>query len=172
MNFIELAKARYSCRKFTDQPVTEEQIRQILEAAQCAPTATNAQAYKLWVLRTQEVIEKVNRATKNGYGAGTMLLLGAKPSAAWTRQDDSHNFADVDAGIIGAHILFEVHALGLGTTWVGRVDPEKLAEMFPETRDYTIVGLFPIGVPSPEAAGQPSKKHVTRKPLSEVASEL
>jgi nitroreductase len=45
MNFMELAKARYSCRKFTDQPVSEEQIQLILEAAQCAPTATNAQAY-------------------------------------------------------------------------------------------------------------------------------
>lgn len=172
MNFLELAKARYSCRKFTDQAVTDDQINQILEAAQCAPTATNAQAYKLWVIKNPESIEKMNLATKNGYGAKTMLLLGAQPKAAWTRADDSHNFADVDAGIIGAHILFAVHALGLGTTWVGRVDPAKLAELFPETKDYSIVGLFPIGYPSSENAGQPSKKHTTRKPLSETVGEL
>jgi len=172
MNFMELAKARYSCRKFTDQTVTDDQINQILEAARCAPTATNAQAYKLWVIKNPESIEKVNQATKNGYGAKTMILLGANRSGAWTRENDDHNFADVDAGIIGAHILFEVQALGLGATWVGRVDPEKLAELFPETKDYTIVGLFPIGYPSSEAAGQPSKKHTTRKPLSEVVGEL
>ena len=172
MNFMELAKTRYSCRKFSDQPVSEEQLQLILEAAQCAPTATNAQAYRIWVIKTPEDIAKVNQATRNGYGAQTMLLLGAKPDDAWTREDDDHNFADVDAGIIGAHILFETHALGLGTTWVGRVDPAKLAELFPETKDYTIVGLFPIGYPSQEAGGQPSKKHTTRKSLAEIACEL
>ena len=172
MNFIELAKARYSCRKFTDQPVSEEQLQLILEAAQCAPTATNAQAYRIWVIKTPEAIAKVNQATRNGYGAQTMLLLGAKPDDAWTREDDDHNFSDVDAGIIGAHILFEIQALGLGTTWFGRVDPVKLAEQFPETKDYTIVGLFPIGYPSLETGGQPSKKHITRKTLAEIACEL
>ena len=172
MNFMELARARYSCRKFTDQPVTDEQLQQILEAARCAPTATNAQAYKIWVVKSAEAIEKVNQATKNGYGAKTMLILGADPAKAWTREDDAHSFADVDAGIIGTHILFEVHQLGLGTTWVGRVNPAKLAELFPETAGYTIAGLFPIGVPSPEPAGQPSKKHTTRKPVSEIVSEL
>lgn len=171
MNFMELAKGRYSCRKFTDRPVTDEQLQQIIEAARCAPTATNAQAYKLWVVRRPEAIEKVNQATRNGFGAQTMLILGARPDAAWTRQDDGHNFADVDAGIIGAHILFEVHQLGLGTTWVGRVDPAKLGKLFPETKDYAIVGLFPIGVPDP-VGGQPSAKHTARKPLAEVVGEL
>lgn len=172
MNFMELAKGRYSCRKFTDQPVTDEQLQQILEAARCAPTATNAQAYKIWVARSAEAIEKVNQATKNGYGAKTMLILGADPAKAWTRENDAHSFADVDAGIIGTHILFEVHQLGLGTTWVGRVDPTKLAELFPETAGYTIVGLFPIGYPAEAGGGKPSKMHTTRKPLEEVAAEL
>lgn len=172
MDFMELAKARYSCRKFTEQPVTETQVQQIIEAARCAPTATNAQAYKIWVVRSPEAIEKVNQATKNGYGAGTMLILGADPKAAWTREDDSHSFADVDAGIIGAHILFEVHQLGLGTTWVGRVTPAKLAELFPEMAGYFIAGLFPIGYPAETGGGKPSKMHTTRKPLSEVAVEL
>lgn len=172
MKFLDLAKERYSCRKFTDQKVSDAQIEQILEAAQSAPTATNAQAFHIWVVKDPKSIEKVNQTTKCGFGAQTMLILGADNANAWNREYDNHNFADIDAGIIGTHILLEIQALGLGTTWVGKIDPTILAELFPETKDYTIAGLFPIGYPSPEVAGQPSKNHTTRKPLSETVSEL
>lgn len=172
MDFLELAGNRYSCRKFTDQPVEDSQIALILDAARCAPTATNAQAYRLWVVKSPEGIQKVNQATKNGYGAGTILILGTDRARAWTRETDGHNFADIDAGIVGAHILFEVQQLGLGTVWVGRVDAGKLWELIPETRGYEIVGLFPIGYPAPDGGGQPSQKHTTRRPLSETVQEL
>ena len=172
MDFLELAKARYSCRKFTEQPVSDEQIALILEAARVAPTATNAQAYRVWAVKSPEGIEKANQATKNGYGAKTILILGADRKSAWTRDTDGHSFADIDAGIVGTHILFEVQQLGLGTTWVGRVDAAKLWELFPETRGYDIAGIFPIGYPAPDGAGQPSKKHAMRKPLEEIAREL
>lgn len=172
MNFLQFAADLYSCRKFTDRQVEGSLIDQILEAAQKAPTATNAQAFHIWIVRDPDSIAKVNRATKNGYGAGTMLILGADPKNAWTREYDAHNFADIDAGIIGTHILFEVQSLGLGTTWVGRIDPNKLAEIFPETQGYTIAGLFPIGYPSPDKGGQPSKMHSSRKALTETTSTL
>ena len=172
MDFLELAKTRYSCRRFTDEPVNKEQLELILEAARSAPTATNAQAYKLWVVKSPEGIEKVNQATPFGFGAKTVIILGADAKKAWKRSFDDRNFAEVDAGIVGAHILLEVQQLGLGSTWVGVVDPAKLAELFPETAGYTIVGLFPVGHPAQDAAGQPSKKHADRRPLAETVSTL
>lgn len=172
MDFMELAKARYSCRKFTDQPVDGGLIDQIVEAARLAPTATNAQAWRVWIADSPETVEKVERATPCHFGARTILVLGAKPDAAWTRDTDGRCFADVDAGIVGTHILFEVQQLGLGTTWVGRIDPEKLIALFPEMEGYAILGLFPIGYPSPEAAGQPAKKHTVRKPSEETVVRL
>ena len=38
MNFLELAKARYSCRKLSGDPIPQEQLDRILEAARSAPT--------------------------------------------------------------------------------------------------------------------------------------
>jgi len=172
MDFMELARARYSCRSLSDRPVAGELVDRIIEAARLAPTATNAQAWRIWVADTPQAVEKVNRATPCHFGAGTILVLGAKPDAAWTRDTDGHSFADVDAGIVGAHILLEVQQLGLGTTWVGRIDPEALVGLFPEMEGYTIVGLFPIGYPSQTEAGQPGRKHDIRRPASETIVRL
>ena len=41
VNFLELAKERYSVRKFSDRPVEDEKLEKILEAAKAAPTARN-----------------------------------------------------------------------------------------------------------------------------------
>lgn len=41
MNFLELAKKRYSVRKYKDKAVEKEKLDKILEAARIAPTARN-----------------------------------------------------------------------------------------------------------------------------------
>ena len=43
MDFLELAKERYSVRKFSDKKVEREKLDAILEAGRCAPTAVNYQ---------------------------------------------------------------------------------------------------------------------------------
>ena len=50
MNFTELAKYRYSCRKFSDREVEQEKIEHILEAGNLAPTACNLQPQRILVL--------------------------------------------------------------------------------------------------------------------------
>lgn len=58
MDFLELAKARYSVRKFSDKPIEQEKLDKILEAARVAPTAHNYQAYRVYVLQSPEALEK------------------------------------------------------------------------------------------------------------------
>lgn len=172
MSFLEQAKARYSVRKFSDRKVERDKIDRIIEAANLAPTATNAQAFHIWVICSEDGIAKVNQATKNGYGAKTILVLGADRANAWAREDDKKNFADIDAGIVACHIMFEISDLGLGTVYVGRVNPKKLVSLFQEMEGYDIVGIFPIGYPSEEAGGKPAKKHTIRKQRDEISTVL
>lgn len=42
-SFLELARARYSCRSFDSKPVESEKITKILQAGQVAPTCVNRQ---------------------------------------------------------------------------------------------------------------------------------
>ena len=43
MEFLELAKKRYSVRQYEDRPVEEEKLRRVLEAGRVAPTGANRQ---------------------------------------------------------------------------------------------------------------------------------
>ena len=54
MDFLTLAKERYSCKKFSDQKVPEEALQKILEAGRLAPTAKNLQEQKVYVLQSPE----------------------------------------------------------------------------------------------------------------------
>lgn len=164
MTFEQMAKQRYSVRAFEKTPVEKEKLEAIVKVANSAPTATNAQPFHIWAVMTEEGMARINKATPYGFGAPAALVLGVKPEQAWTRADDGHNFADVDGGIVGAHILLSVCEQGLGTTWVGRIDPAVLISEFPEMEGYEIVGIFPIGYP----AGQPGHNHEKRKPLEEM----
>ena len=60
--------------------------------------------------------------------------------------------------------------LGLGTTWVGAFDTNAFIEAFPETADYDMVALFPIGYPADDA--EPGPLHPARKDASELVSRI
>ena len=66
--------------------------------------------------------------------------------------------------------MLEAHALGLGTTWVGYFDENKLKGQFSKLNGYKIVGLFPIGYPAEDAA--PSGRHFSRKTKEELVVEI
>ena len=169
-DFLELARSRYSCRAFTDEPVEDEKIEVLVEAAIAAPTAVDKQPWRLWVVQSPEAVERLSSLTRFSFGARTILMLGARADEAWVRKYDGRNFADVDASIVGTRIMLAAHDLGLGTTWVGHFDAPAVAEAFPETVGYDLVALFPLGYPAPE--GGPAPKHFERRPAAELVARL
>ncbi len=169
-DFLSLAHERYSCRAFTDQPVEAEKVDALLEAARVAPTAVNKQPWHAWVVADPAALEKINATTRFGFGAKTVIVLGADRSQAWTRKFDSANFADVDASIVGAHIMLAAQDLGLGTTWVACFDAPAMQEAFPQMADYDLVAMFPLGYPSPDYA--PAAGHLASKPIEELVDRI
>ena len=170
MSFLDLAKARYSCRNLTAKKIEPEKIDRILQAAIAAPTAVNKQPFKIWKVSSSAGIEKIKAVTKYTFGAEFFLVVGGKRETAWVRPFDKANFADVDASIVATHIMLAVQDEGLGTTWVGFFDAPKLQEIFTEMKDYDLVAIFPIGYPSEDAA--PSNRHEVRRSVEELVAEL
>lgn len=58
MNFAELSAQRYSLRKFSDRPVEDALLQQVLEAGRNAPTAHNNQPQRIFVLQSPEAMAK------------------------------------------------------------------------------------------------------------------
>ena len=167
-SFLKLAAERYSCRGFQPQPISDEEIAAILEVARLAPTAVNKQPVHVWVMKSPEARAKLKEATPYTFDAPVVFLVGCKKEEAWVRKYDGHNGAEIDAAIVGTHIMMEVADLGLGATWVGSFDPAVIKKHFPETAGYEPVALFPVGVP----AAEPGPRHSERKSIEEFTTLL
>lgn len=170
MDFLKLAHERYSCRKFSNKPVEQDKIDKIIEAGMIAPTAINAQPFKIWVIKSENEIQKVAQATPFMFGTSLVFAVGAKDAGAYVRNFDGKNFAQIDASIAATQMMLEIQDLGLGTTWVGHFDPVKLKELFPQMAEYEVVALFPTGYPAEDA--KPSDRHEASKPLEEMVEVL
>lgn len=166
MDFLELAKERYSCRSFSTKEVEKEKIEKILEVARLAPTARNSQPQRILVLTQKEQLEKLSGCTPFGWNAPVIMIIFYDKSVSYKRDRfDSKEFGEIDASIVTTQMMLEIQNLGLGTTWIGAFDPKKLVEIFDVTENLVPVAILPIGYPSEDAS--PSKLHFERNELSD-----
>ncbi len=168
MDFLQLAKQRYSVRSYQSRAVEGEKLSQILEAGRVAPTAANCQPQRILAVRSPEGLAKLSRAA-NLYDAPLALLVCADLSQAWTRPYDGWQSADTDAAIVTDHMMLEAAALGLGTVWVCYFDPERVRAAFDLPPQLAPRNILAVGYAADEP--QPSDRHTAmRKPLAETVS--
>lgn len=166
MDFLELVKERYSCRNFSTKEVEKEKIEKILEAGRYAPTARNLQPQRILVLTEKEQLEKLGRCTKYGWNAPVVMIIFYDQSVSYKRDKyDNKEFGDIDVSIVTTHIILEAQNLGLGATWVGSFDPQRLLEIYEVPKNLMPVAILPIGYPTQEA--KPSELHFQRNEISD-----
>ena len=170
MEFANLSAARYSLRKFSDKNVEQEKLDLILESGRNAPTAHNNQPQRIFVLRSPEALEKADACTSMHFHAPVTLVVAYDPEAAWKREHDGKNHGEIDAAIAVTQMMLQAADLGLGTTYVGVFEPEKLLEQFPEMAGLCPIARVPLGYPAENA--RPSKLHTMRKPMEELVKYL
>ncbi len=125
MDTLETIQARYSVRGYRPDPVDDETLARVLEAARQAPTAANRQPFRLLVLHTQGREEEIGRIYGRPWFVRAPLVIGvvAVPGEAWRRSDDKP-YDEVDATIAMDHLVLAATSLGLGTCWVAAFDPQ------------------------------------------------
>ena len=155
MDFEALSAARYSLRKFSGQPVEPEKLALILEAGRNAPTAHNNQPQRIFVLQSPEALEKADACMGSHFHPPVIIAVAYDPEVSWKRETDGKDH--------GAD-------LGLGTTYVGMFEPEKLLAAFPEMSGTRPIALLPLGYPAEGA--HPARLHAERRPLGELVKYL
>lgn len=170
MDFQKLSAERYSLRKYSDRPVEKEKLALILEAGRNAPTAHNNQPQRIFVMQTKEALEKTDSCMGCHFNSPMLLVVAYDPETAWKREDDGKNHGEIDAAIVATQMMLQAADLGLGTTYVGMFDPEKMLAAFPE-----MAGLWPIAVLTlgyPAEGAHPARLHTDRKPMDELVKYL
>lgn len=165
MDFMQLAKARHSVRKFSDKKVEKEKLDLILKAGQLAPTAVNYQPQRILVIESDAALSKLKSCTPYHFNAPMALLVCYDTAVSW-KSPKGTDMGVVDASIVAAHMMLETANLGLGSTWVGHFDPDTIKEQF-QIPDYlNPVVLLPIGYPAVDSAPHPM--HNKRYDLEET----
>lgn len=86
MDFYELAKKRYSVRSFSEKQVEPEKLEKILEAGRATPTAKNGQPQKIYVLRSESALGKINSVCRCIFGAKTVIAVGYDENRDWKKR--------------------------------------------------------------------------------------
>ena len=164
MEYSQLIAERYSVRAYRPDPVEDEKLLQVLEAARLAPTAANRQPIQLVVMHTAGCQAEIGRIYHRPWFVQAPLVIAvcAISSQAWVRESDRFNARLIDAAIVADHLILAAANLGLGTCWIAafNVDAARAVLLLPAEVEPVI--FTPLGYP----ADMPGPK--IRKSLAEL----
>jgi nitroreductase len=145
---LENIFARRSIRRYTDEPVSEENVRTLLKAAMAAPSASDRRPWHFIVVRqraTLDALAECHPYAKMLFEAPLCIVPCADPaiSDAWWVQDCS---------AATENLLLAATALGLGAVWVGVYPRTERARAVREVlgipESIVPLCLVPIGRPA------------------------
>lgn len=118
VDILEHIKSRRSIRKYTDEPVSREQIELLLQAAMAAPSAMNRRPWEFIVITEKERLEALRRRLVLGrYNAPVAIVVCGNMRR--TAPAIAKNFWVLDCSAATQNILLAATGLGLGSVWIG-----------------------------------------------------
>jgi nitroreductase len=165
MEFSEVIQQRYSVRAYKPDPVENDKLEKILEAARIAPTAANRQPFQLVVIHTKGREAELRRMYHREWFVQAPIIIcavGLTPQG-WVRGADGKNYTEVDVTIALDHLILEAANQGLGTCWIAAFNPDAVRQALDLPEEVEPIALTPLGYPADQS---PPKK--TRKSLSEL----
>jgi len=154
MDFFDLVRKRRSIRKFRPDPVPDELLTQVLEVANQAPSAGNAQAYQIFVVKNREIRQRLCRAAGNQpcvAEAPIVLVFCADPArsaALWGAQGEQLLCVQ-DTTVACAYAQLAATSVGLASLWLGAViESDAIREALSLTEDLWPLVVMPLGFPA------------------------
>lgn len=158
MDVSKAIASRRSVRKYKRKEMPREDVVQLLEAAQAAPSGANRQPWELVVITDPLRIKELVPVCKNQAFIAdcSAFLIGLDDvEARWAR---------VDLSIALDHVSLKAVEMGLGTCWIGAFDPDALAKFVSAPKGKVVTVCLAVGYPDEEPEMRP------RKPLEQLIS--
>ena len=170
MDFKDVVKNRYSCKKYSSRKVEPEKIEAILEAGRLAPTAKNLQEQHIYVVQSEEALAKIDKVTPCRYNAPVCLIVAFDKNNVYTYPDSARESGVEDAAIVATHLMLAAANEGVDSCWLNCIYLDKIAEEFGLPDNEEVLMILDLGY-ADEGAG-PLANHGSRKPLSETVTFL
>ena len=155
---------RRSIRKFTSEPVTAEQIHDLLEAAMAAPSATNTQPWHFVVIRDPGLLEDLHRVMPFGKMVAPLAIVICGDLGNLKRLV-TENFWVQDCSAATENLLLAAVALDLGAVWCGVTPIKTMVKWVSEVLGLprTVIPLNVIFVGHPAELKDPHTKFNEKK---------
>lgn len=166
---MDAIKTRRSIRRYKPTPVPEEILKAVLNAARLAPSASNAQRWRIIVVTDEDAkLRLVASANGQKFLAQAPIVLVAcalpyEDSPASGGYTCSHV---IDASIALDHVTLTAHSMGLGTCWVGWFREDKIRDVLGIPEDVRVVAVTPLGYPD-ETPERPPRRNLEELVLRE-----
>ncbi len=164
MEFEKVIRERFSVRQFKDELISDELVNKILEAGNLAPTAKNNQPQKIYVVKSKEGLDKIDKASPCRYNAPVCLIVASDKNIAWSKEN--YSTYEMDACIVATHMMLEATNIGVDNIWIEMFDKDTLKREFNLEENIEPICLIPLGYKTDDC--KPSPMHNKRKDLSEI----
>lgn len=183
MDFPELVKKRYSCRKYLADTVERGKIKKCIEAARLSPSACNSQPWSFIVIDDPEKLVSVSDAAVSGI-YGTPKLMAKSPALIVVTADKGNfsskvgNFVRdtmfylIDVGISCEHFVLQATELGLGTCYIGWFNEKAVKKELGLKASISIPLVITIGYPDEDHRSKDLTRRLAkgdnRKPVEDI----
>jgi len=167
MSVLDVIRERRSVRAYKKDPIPEESLRRILEAARLAPSGKNFQPWKFVVVQDDNLKKKLAKASNDqNFIAGAPLIIVACgfPEDCYRSMGRYMRSWAVDVTIALEHLILQAQEEGLGTCWIGSFEEQAVKSLLAVPAEVKVLALTPLGYPDeiPVSRG--------RKSLEEIVS--
>jgi len=165
LSLMEIIKNRRSIRAYSGEPVEQEKLEAVLEAARLAPSARNRQKWQFIVV-TDKADPKIKAAMADAcfnqpsveQAPVCIAVVDEEPGMMTCGQPVDA----IDASIALSFLLLKAEEEGLGTCWLGYFDAAKVKAALGIPENMSVVAVTPLGYPAESPGARP------RKPLGEI----
>ncbi len=183
MDFSELVKKRYSCRRYLIDKVEREKIEKCIEAARLAPSASNSQPWNFMVIDDPDKLNAVADAAITGIYSATKFIKNASSLIIVISDKGSFltkvggfvrdtMFYLIDIGIACEHLVLQATELGLGTCYVGWFNEKAVKRELGIKKSMNIPLIISVGYPDKDIQDKVMNSRNTkgwiRKPIDEI----
>lgn len=171
MTFLELARTRYSVRKFKADMIEQAKLDAIIEAGRVAPTACNNQPQKIYVVKSAEKRGKLAEVCRCTFDAPVILVIGYDKERDWkNRRMPGYSSGETDAAIVCTHMMLEAWEQGIGSCWVGAFSADAVAQALLLPDNVRITAMLPIGYAADDA--EPAPFHSSHRDFDDTITTL
>lgn len=122
-DLVQFILERRSCRKYTDEMVSDEQIQKVMDAGIYAASAGNLQPVIILAITNKQVRDKLSKANAQVMGSGRDPFYGAPVVLVVLGNKEMKNRV-YDGSLALGNMMLAASALGLGSCWIHRAREE------------------------------------------------